>query len=41
MLGSKLKLKWKQKDGALVIQKPANLPAYQVVAFKINFKATR
>jgi alpha-L-fucosidase len=41
MLGSKAKLKWKQEVGALVIQKPSNLPTYQVVAFKIKFKGTR
>ena len=38
MLGSNEKLKWKQEDNALVIQKPVNLPAYQVVAFQIMFK---
>lgn len=38
MLGSKEKLKWKQQDNALVINKPANLPAWKVVAFAIEFK---
>ena len=41
MLGSNLKLKWKQEDGALVIKKPNALPAYQVVVFSIKFKGVR
>jgi alpha-L-fucosidase len=41
LMGSTMKLKWKQEDGALVIQKPATLPAYQVVAFRIKFKGTK
>ncbi len=36
MLGSKQKLSWKQNADALVISKPAKLPVWQVVAFKIN-----
>jgi len=37
MLGSNEKLKWDQNDDALVISKPANLPDWQVIAFKIEF----
>ena len=38
MLGSNEKLKWNQGGDALVISKPAKLPDWQVVAFKIEFK---
>lgn len=38
MLGSKDKLTWKQEAGALVITKPAQLPGWPVVTFKIDFK---
>ncbi|MGE5518804.1 MAG: alpha-L-fucosidase [Candidatus Dadabacteria bacterium] len=38
MLGSKEKLKWNQQNDALVINKPANLPAWKVHGFKIVFK---
>jgi len=38
MLGSKEKIEWKQENGALVIKKPATLPAYKVIAFCIKFK---
>lgn len=38
MLGSKEKLQWKQEEGALVISKPANLPAWKVTGYKITFK---
>jgi alpha-L-fucosidase len=38
MLGSKVKLKWKQEAGALVIKKPSKLPDWPVVTFKIEFK---
>ncbi len=38
MLGSTEKLTWKQDDGALVINKPVNLPEWQVVTFKVEFK---
>jgi alpha-L-fucosidase len=38
MLGSSEKLKWRQEDGALVILKPAKLPDWQVVGFKIEFQ---
>ncbi len=38
MLGVAEKLKWNQNADALVISKPANLPNWQVVAFKIEFK---
>jgi len=39
LLGSKQKLIWEQRDGALVIKKPANYPAWQVTGFKIAFKS--
>ncbi|MBC7914793.1 MAG: alpha-L-fucosidase [Pyrinomonadaceae bacterium] len=38
MLGSNQKLNWKQEDGALVITKPAKIPAGEVTAFKVEFK---
>lgn len=38
MLGSTEKLKWNQENGALVIKKPVNIPEWQVVSFKIEFK---
>jgi alpha-L-fucosidase len=38
MLGSDEKLIWKQKEDALVITKPAKLPGWQVVGFRIEFK---
>jgi alpha-L-fucosidase len=38
MVGSKEKLNWKQSGDALVIKKPANLPAWTVIGFKIEFK---
>ncbi len=38
MLGSKEKLSWKQEAGALIIRKPARLPGWSVVTFKIEFK---
>ena len=38
MLGSEEKMKWDQKDDALVIDKPDKLPDWQVVTFKIEFR---
>jgi alpha-L-fucosidase len=38
MLGSDEKLNWSQESDAMVIKKPAKLPDWQVVAFKIEFK---
>ena len=38
MIGSTEKLIWKQMSDALVIKKPVNLPEWQVVGFKIEFK---
>lgn len=38
MLGNNRKLKWKQENGALVIQKPENPQNWTVTAFKIGFK---
>jgi alpha-L-fucosidase len=38
MIGSKEKLGWKQTADALVIRKPAVMPAWQVIGFKIEFK---
>lgn len=38
MLGSNQKLVWNQKDDALVISKPAGLPEWQVVTFKVEFR---
>jgi alpha-L-fucosidase len=38
MVGSKEKLSWKQTSDALVIKKPANLPSWQVIGFRIEFR---
>jgi alpha-L-fucosidase len=38
MVGSKEKISWKQTTDALVIKKPSNLPSWQVIGFKIEFK---
>ncbi len=38
LLGSKEQLKWHQEDDALVIDKPATLPDWEVLGFKITFK---
>jgi len=38
MVGSKDKISWKQSADALVIKKPANLPVWEVIGFKIDFK---
>jgi len=38
MVGSKEKLNWKQSGDALVIKKPAHLPDWTVIGFKIEFK---
>jgi alpha-L-fucosidase len=38
MLGGNEKLSWKQNPEALIIDKPSELPGWQVIAFKIDFK---
>ncbi|MCJ7718104.1 MAG: alpha-L-fucosidase [Anaerolineales bacterium] len=38
MIGSDDKLRWNQSAGALVIRKPANMPSWEVIGFKIEFK---
>ena len=38
MVGSNEKLSWKQTFDALVIKKPSNMPAWEVIGFKIEFK---
>ncbi len=38
MLGSDVKLKWTVNENGLVIKKPAKLPVWQVIGFKIEFK---
>ncbi len=38
MLGSDTKLKWSQKNEALIIRKPAKLPSWNVLCLKIEFK---
>ncbi len=38
MLGSNEKLKWKQKAGVLVIEKPKDVPNNIAVVFKIERK---
>jgi alpha-L-fucosidase len=40
MLGSDVKVKWSVTDNGLVIKKPAKLPVWQVIGFKIEFKKT-
>lgn len=38
MLGSDVKIKWSVGETGLVIKKPAKLPVWQVIGFKIEFK---
>jgi alpha-L-fucosidase len=38
MVGSNDKLSWRQTSDALVIKKPLNMPAWEVIGFKIEFK---
>jgi alpha-L-fucosidase len=38
MLGSDAKVKWSVTENGLVIKKPAKLPVWQVIGFKIEFK---
>jgi alpha-L-fucosidase len=38
LLGSKQKLKWAQRDDALIISKPFNMPKWKVTVYKIEFK---
>jgi alpha-L-fucosidase len=38
MLGSDEKLQWKQEESGMTIIKPAKLPSWQVIGFKIEFK---
>jgi alpha-L-fucosidase len=38
MVGSKEKIGWRQTADALEIKKPANMPAWEVIGFKIDFK---
>jgi alpha-L-fucosidase len=38
MVGSKEKISWKQTAESLVIKKPADLPSWQVIGFKIEFR---
>jgi alpha-L-fucosidase len=38
LLGSKQKLQWKQEEDALVITKPADMPAWTVLGLKIELK---
>lgn len=38
MLGSISKLDWKQEDDALVIKKPLEMPSWQVIGFRIEFR---
>ena len=38
MVGSKEKISWKQTEESLVIKKPADLPSWQVIGFKIEFR---
>jgi alpha-L-fucosidase len=38
LLGSNEKLKWKQKDDFLTINRPMDLPKWQVTTFKIEFE---
>ena len=38
MVGSKEKINWKQTTDGLLIKKPANMPTWEVIGFKIEFK---
>lgn len=38
MVGSKEKISWKQAADALIIKKPAQMPSWQVIGFKIDFR---
>jgi alpha-L-fucosidase len=38
MVGSKAKISWRQNAAGLIIKKPANLPQWQVIGFKIEFR---
>ncbi len=38
MLGSDVNIKWSQNNDALIIRKPAKLPSWNVLCFKIEFK---
>jgi alpha-L-fucosidase len=38
MLGSDAKIRWSQHENGMVIRKPARLPEWQVIGFKIEFK---
>jgi alpha-L-fucosidase len=38
MIGNKMKPVWRQTSDALVIKKPLNMPDWQVIGFKIEFK---
>ena len=38
MLGSDVKVKWTERPDGLIINKPAKIPAWQVIGFKIEFK---
>ncbi|MEP6748226.1 MAG: alpha-L-fucosidase [Bacteroidota bacterium] len=38
LVGTAAKLKWKQDNDALIIELPTQLPAWQVLTFKISFK---
>ena len=38
MVGSDVKIRWKQQADALVIKKPSKLPGWKVTGFKIEFK---
>ena len=38
MVGGNEKISWKQTAEALIIRKPANMPSWQVIGFRIEFK---
>ncbi|MDP4223947.1 MAG: alpha-L-fucosidase [Bacteroidota bacterium] len=38
MLGSNIKIKWSQGKDGMIIRKPARLPSWNVLGFKIEFK---
>jgi alpha-L-fucosidase len=41
MLGSDQKIHWSRNESGLVIKKPSKLPSWQVIGFKIEFKAAK
>jgi alpha-L-fucosidase len=41
MLGSDQRIRWSQTETGMVIKNPVKLPEWQVIGFKIEFKASK